>query len=227
MPVPGSDEAPLIPSASVIIVRAAASRPEILLVQRNQNIKFHGGAWVFPGGKVDAADYGDSGSIDDGAVQAALRESEEEVGLVLDSTQLVSFAHWTTPVSQPKRYSTWFFITAVAADIQVTIDESEIVAYRWETADDALALQASGELTLPPPTFVSLTKLKALSDAGAIQSFVDEQGYQLFAPRIVEVEDGRIALYDGDAGYELHDATVAGARHRLNMIDGGWHYERT
>jgi len=36
-----------------------------------------------------------------------------------------------------------------------------------------------------------------------------------------------LALWHGDAGYEAGDASLAGPRHRLAMLDAGWVFERT
>jgi 8-oxo-dGTP pyrophosphatase MutT (NUDIX family) len=44
------------PAASLIVVRPGASGPEILLLERNSRARFMPGAYVFPGGAVDAAD---------------------------------------------------------------------------------------------------------------------------------------------------------------------------
>src|SRR3546814_5506488 len=42
----------------------------------------------------------------------------------------------------------------------------------------------------------------------------------------VEVDGGAVALWEGDAGYDLSDHTVEGRRHRLWMTGEGWRYER-
>lgn len=47
-----TDSATPVPSAAA--VRAAAAGFEVLLVRRNAQLAFHGGAWVFPGGRIDA-----------------------------------------------------------------------------------------------------------------------------------------------------------------------------
>jgi endoribonuclease LACTB2 len=47
------------PAASVILVRAAAGAPEpldVYMIRRQKGMKFLGGYYAFPGGKVDAAD---------------------------------------------------------------------------------------------------------------------------------------------------------------------------
>ena len=43
-------------AASIIVLRESADGPEVLLVQRNPEQRFMGGAWVFPGGAVHADD---------------------------------------------------------------------------------------------------------------------------------------------------------------------------
>jgi 8-oxo-dGTP pyrophosphatase MutT (NUDIX family) len=48
----------LRPAATVIVLRDAASGPEVFMVRRHQDSPFMGGAWVFPGGRVDPADAG-------------------------------------------------------------------------------------------------------------------------------------------------------------------------
>jgi 8-oxo-dGTP pyrophosphatase MutT (NUDIX family) len=51
-----------VPAATVVLVREIVENNniEVLLVQRNSRLVFHGGHWVFPGGRVDAADFEDS-----------------------------------------------------------------------------------------------------------------------------------------------------------------------
>ena len=62
-------------AASVIVLRGGDESLEVLLVKRNPAAKFMGGAWVFPGGAVDA---GESGEGDAAHRAAALRELAEE-----------------------------------------------------------------------------------------------------------------------------------------------------
>ena len=72
---------PVFPAAPVVLVRDGEEGLEALLVQRNQAVQHMGGMWVFPGGKVDAADH--TGDRDDyqAAVNGAIRETREEAGL--------------------------------------------------------------------------------------------------------------------------------------------------
>ncbi|MGE5245402.1 MAG: NUDIX hydrolase [Betaproteobacteria bacterium] len=53
-------------------MRDGARAPEIFMVRRHEGTAFMGGAWVFPGGRVDAADVGAADDTwCDGAAQAA------------------------------------------------------------------------------------------------------------------------------------------------------------
>lgn len=81
--------APLIDSASIIVIRDGDDGLEVLMIKRHQDIAFAGGAYVFPGGKVDAGDVELSENIDHYPVgyseltHTAFREVFEESGLII------------------------------------------------------------------------------------------------------------------------------------------------
>jgi len=216
---------PAKPSASVLLLRDQAGPPEVLLVRRNSNIVFHGGSWVFPGGKVDPADA-DAGDELAVARRAATREVHEETGVRIDEAALRPYSHWTTPDHMPKRFATWFFVATVPAGTAVEIDQSEIVDYRWVSMSEALVQRAREDIELPAPAFVTLTKLSQFAHAGAIIENLHERNVERFVPRVVKLDDGRCALYQDDAGYATVDMSVAGPRHRLIMRKSTWEYIR-
>ena len=51
---------PLLLAATVVVVRDGEDGLEVLMVLRNRSLKFGGGSWVFPGGRVDDGDYGET-----------------------------------------------------------------------------------------------------------------------------------------------------------------------
>ena len=83
-------------AATVLIIRDSNTGPEVLLLQRHPDARNMGGAWMFPGGKVDPDDEGDSELTR--ARTAAVREIEEEASIAVDPASLVDFSHWLTPV---------------------------------------------------------------------------------------------------------------------------------
>lgn len=74
--------APAIPAATLIVMRDRSGvPPELLMVERSAGMAFAGGAMVFPGGRVDAADEAVAAGhdhLDAAARIAAIRETIEE-----------------------------------------------------------------------------------------------------------------------------------------------------
>ena len=93
----------VIPAATVVIFRKCpeGGPPELLMVQRAKEMRFAGGAAVFPGGRVDEADRTlamqlgalDPDAIDEQAARiAAVRETLEETGLAVGFHQRPTLA---------------------------------------------------------------------------------------------------------------------------------------
>ncbi|MEZ4369772.1 MAG: NUDIX domain-containing protein [Polyangiaceae bacterium] len=212
-------------SATCVLLRDAQATPglEVLLLQRSSRLSFHGGAWVFPGGRVDLEDAGHDELSR--AKSAALRETREEAGLELAALELRTDAHWVTPRGRPKRFRTWFF-WAPAPPGRVQVDGGEVLSHRWLTPASALAAHARAELELPPPTFVTLTKLLAFKRIPEAMESLNKRGPEYFTPRPVFTSDGIVSLYEGDAGYASEDVSAPGRRRRLSMPNAGtWRFE--
>jgi len=212
----------LVPSAAVVLLRAADPF-EVLVVRRSAEMRFYGGAWVFPGGRVDPEERR-ADPIESARV-AAVREVHEETRLRVDPYALRPLARWTTPVERPRRYRAWFFLGEHPGG-EVRVDGEEIHAHRWTDPAAALAARQRGELILPPPVFVTLSVLAqqpsleaalALTEGGAIH----------YDPRVAPIAGGRASLYEGDAGFRNGDGEMPGPRHRLWMTKAGWRYERS
>jgi 8-oxo-dGTP pyrophosphatase MutT (NUDIX family) len=225
-----SDPFPAVahPAATVVLLRQADSGCEVLLVRRNSRLDFHGGAWVFPGGRLDPADYlpEAAGDVVAAARRAAVREAKEEAGVSIEAEHLTLFARWITPDFMPKRFDTWFF-AGTGADQDVRVDGGEIHEHAWMRPHDALAAQARGEIELPPPTFVTIFGLAAHRNAAEALASLTEGGLRNFVPRICRVPGGACSLYEGDAGYETENAEIEGPRHRLWMMGSSWRYEKS
>jgi len=223
-----SPVAPARPSATVVVFREQDAEGEILLVQRSGRLDFHGGAWVFPGGRVDAhEEEAARGDVLAAARVAAVREVMEETALALRASTLVPISRWTTPIQAPKRFLTWFFLAPCDTDAEVRVDGREIVASRWVRPAAAIEEHRAGQLDIPPPTFVTL---KGLADARSLTQHHAERVVRepdIFEPKVVLVETGFFSLYAGDAGFETGDISAPGARHRLYSTESGWQYERS
>ena len=89
---PQREPAPLLPAATVLLLRDGQSGVEVLMTRRSAKASFAPGAYVFPGGGIDAADALAHGQSTRRASQsdlhltqaiAAIRESFEELGILL------------------------------------------------------------------------------------------------------------------------------------------------
>lgn len=122
------DPRPPRPAATVVPLRASESTPglEVWMMRRRPELVF-GGAWVFPGGKVDPEDREHT----DPLVACALREVAEEAGVTLGPDQLVPWARWITPVDAPARFDTHFFVACLPEQTQPVnaSDEADRVAW--------------------------------------------------------------------------------------------------
>lgn len=221
----------LIPAATVVLVRQGDMGIEVLMLRKNSKITF-GGMWVFPGGKIDAADYpggvADEANIDAAARAAAVRETQEEAGITVDAQDYVFLSHWTPPPGQQKRFATWFFVAKVEGALDIAIDDGEIKDHAWLNPEEALRKHAAGEIDLVPPTWVTLYHLSLKSSVDAVVEYFSENTGITYNTRVVPAASGeRVAMWKGDAGYDEWNPDTAGERHRLAMPEGGFIFENT
>ncbi|MFK8050223.1 MAG: NUDIX domain-containing protein [Halioglobus sp.] len=217
---------PVLPAATVVLLRDGDSGLEALLVQRSKAVKHMGGMWVFPGGKVDEADYQGAREAYSAALNAAIRETSEEVGLVIQSDQLVYQSHWTTPEGAKKRFATWFFLAILEDGQSVTVDGGEISNHRWVSPEQALweCSDDACDLRLMPPTYVSLCDIAQYEDCNQARMGIGARAAIVYAPNMAAVEGGMCFMYSGDAGYDSGLPDTHGPRHRCEMIDGKLDY---
>ena len=219
-----SQHVPVKPAATVVLLRDTPDGLETLLIQRGQKLVFFGGAWAFPGGRVDDEDR--TGAEDDlvAARIAAVRETHEEAGLVIAAEDLVPFSHWTTPPGPPRRFATWFFLARATQD-GVQVDGDETLAHRWMSPGAAIDARARGEIEIPPPTIVTLVKIQTARD---VQSAIDRahsEGVTRYEPRLKNIDGGTLSLYEGDVAYDGGDPERPGPRRRMYRVESGWRYE--
>jgi 8-oxo-dGTP pyrophosphatase MutT (NUDIX family) len=216
-PAPGEEINPGAPTqprqaASVIVLRDGDDGLEVLLLRRNPAAKFMGGAWVFPGGAVDAGDVaeGDEGAarlagepgVDASHRSAAVREVEEEAGLRLpDPAALVKFSRWITPPQIAIRFDTHFFLAPAPPGQEPRADEHEMVELGWRTPAGALDAQRRGELELVFPTIKQLEQLARFRSASELLDWAAGREVIAVEPHVrITGETARVVL-PGEPGY--------------------------
>ena len=216
-----------IPGATVVPLRDGPAGLEVLLVQRAAAIAY-GGMWAFPGGRIEDGDAHPRRPDDEveHARRAAVREAEEEVGLVFPPDTLVPLSHWTGGASQRRLYAAWYFL-APAPAAAVVLDGRETMAHRWISPAEAVAGRDRGEIDVVAPTWVTLHTLSAAPSVADALALAAGRPPVVYVSRTATAGDRRVVLWDGDAGYATADPERPGPRHRLVMSDVGWTFERT
>ncbi len=180
-------------AATVIVMRGGAAALEVLLVRRNPAARFMGGAWVFPGGAVDAGE--------DHRV-AGVREVLEEASVSLpDPNALVRFSRWITPAQVRIRFDTHFYLAAAPADADPRPDGGETVDLGWFAPQAALEAHVKDEIQLVFPTIKTLEQLVRFGSADELLAWADGREVVPIEPQVVlEGEVARVVL-PGEPGY--------------------------
>ena len=199
-PEPGQElnqgpETPPRLAASVIVMRDSDAGPEVLLVQRNPEARFMGGAWVFPGGAV----HGEESPAD-----AGLRELAEEAGIEIPGgpAALVAFSRWITPAEVKVRFDTFFFVVEAPAGAEATVDGEECVASTWRRPAEALDAYGRGELSLVFPTIKHLEQLAEADSVAGVVELARAREVVPIQPRIVVSGDSAKVLLPGEPGFD-------------------------
>jgi 8-oxo-dGTP pyrophosphatase MutT (NUDIX family) len=176
-------------AATVIVLRGGRETLEVLLVRRNPEALFMGGAWVFPGGAVDG---------DEDLRVAGVREVAEEAGVELpDPAALVHFSRWITPPQVTIRYDAFFYLVAAPENAEPRPDGGETVDVGWYEPQAAL----DSEIELVFPTVKTLEALARFNTADELLSWADGREVEPIEPVVViEGEVARVVL-PGEPGY--------------------------
>jgi len=187
-------------AATVVLLRDGDDGIEVLLLCRKRAMDFAPGAHVFPGGSVDPGDAdrgvdvpGDLGVPPErvrALVGAAVRETQEECGVVLRAGDLVPWARWITPEASHRRFDTWFFVAATPPG-EIAVATAEADSAEWLRPAAALDAARAGEITLLPPTAVTVAELTAFSSSAEV--LAQRRAITPLMPSVV-VEDGQTWL---------------------------------
>jgi 8-oxo-dGTP pyrophosphatase MutT (NUDIX family) len=225
------------PAATAVLMREGASEPEVLLLKRHRSSGFVPGAYVFPGGRVDAADRGvewtgmadppaeywiaavrevfeetgvllarttAGGSAGDASSDAELESWREQLmqeqttlgrlleqrGVQLDASALAYIAHWITPVQEPRRYDTRFFLARLPEGATVRADAREMTDAVWLSPADALARFEAGQLPMVFPTVKTLQLLQVYGSVEEALATFRAQTITPILPRLVRTPEG-------------------------------------
>jgi 8-oxo-dGTP pyrophosphatase MutT (NUDIX family) len=263
---------PIRPASTVLLVRDRGGPDrgvEVFMERRHVDSVFVGGAYVFPGGRVDPEDAIDPTRIagldeptanrrlglETGSLAhyvAAIRECFEEAGVLLaydrsgalldfgDPTvenrfkqlrdqlnagtlsiqaiaerenlrlatdRIAYWSHWITPLGEPRRYDTRFFVAEAPTGQTAGHDDWELTDSAWVSPQDAIKRALSREWMIIFPTLMNLRALARHETAAAAVAWAHAQPVPLPVnqPRVYR---GRVVL-PGDPGYEEGEQDIS------------------
>ena len=142
--------------------------------------------------EVVADTTGDDWEADRVALEArelAFTEFLDRRGLVLRTDLLGVWAGWLTPVFEPRRYRTWFFV-ALLPEGQVTRDVStESSSVTWLPAMSAVAAVEGGDMFMLPPTYLTCLEVGQYADPAAVLAEAAGRDVDMFTPEVVPADD--------------------------------------
>ena len=252
-------------ASSVLLIRdrpLPAGGVEVFMARRHVETVFVGGAYVFPGGRVDPEDTIDPAhcaGVDEARANrrlglergglahyvAAIRECFEEAGVLLAydeggalvdlgppdvgeryrslrdrlnageitlaeiarrerlrlaTDRIEYWSHWITPLGEPRRYDTRFFVARAPAGQIAAHDRRELVGSAWVSPREAIDRALRREWMIIYPTLMNLKILAGRSSVEAALEWARRQPLPLPAnqPRVYR---DRVVL-PGDPGYE-------------------------
>lgn len=174
------------PAASVILLRDGASGIETFLLHRHARMRFAASMVVFPGGGLDPADE----SWPDPIRHCAVRETEEETGVMLDPGELRAWAHWVTPEFEPRRYDTHFFVAELPAGQHAQDLSGETERAEWTAPAAALAAERDGTIALMPPTLSILLELADCGSLAEVRRLAENRVVSVVLPELRRTDDG-------------------------------------
>lgn len=113
---------------------------------------------------------------------------EEGLSVALD--QLSYFAHWITPVAEPRRYDTRFFVAALPPGRTARPDPREMTDAIWVTPAAALARFEAGAMPMVFPTVKTLQRLNRHTSVAEILAETKVVTVEPVLPRLVRTARG-------------------------------------
>lgn len=185
-------------AATVVLLRDSGAGIEAFLMRRPMTMAFAPGMYVFPGGAVDfadteiALDIGDQPVFAASLVVAAVRETFEECGVLLEPSGLTPWTHWVTPEVETRRFDTRFFAARLPEGQEARTVSAETDRSEWFTPERALQEHRAGRLPMLPPTRETLTDLREFDTTEAALASAGNRTIRPLLPRPIAGADGEV-----------------------------------
>ncbi|HET9423394.1 MAG TPA: NUDIX hydrolase [Nocardioides sp.] len=142
---------------------------------------------------VVADTTGDDWEADRVALEArelAMTDFLDRRGLVLRSDLLGAWAGWLTPIFEPRRYRTWFFVAELPEGQRTRDVSSESSKVTWMAAGDAVAAVDDGQMFMLPPTYLTCLEVSQHATPAEVLAACGDRDVEMFMPEVVDDGEG-------------------------------------
>lgn len=107
--------------------------------------------------------------------------------LVLRADLLRPWANWVTPVEEPRRYDTRFFVAALPQGQRADGETTEASDAGWQTPSEAIQDAQDGRHMLMPPTWRTLDEIGVLGTVEKVMA--EERSFEKIIPKLIREGD--------------------------------------
>ncbi|MDP9820980.1 NUDIX hydrolase [Nocardioides massiliensis] len=122
--------------------------------------------------------------------ELAMTEFLHRRGLVLRTDLLEVWDAWLTPVFEPKRYRTWFFVARLPEGQRTRDVSRESSEVTWLPAAVAAEQADAGTLAMLPPTYLTCLDISQYADPDAAFAEARQRTASMFTPSVEALGDG-------------------------------------
>ena len=166
-------DGPLIPAAVLIGLIERDDGLNVLLTRRTENLKSHPGQVSFPGGRIEVEDSSPTA--------AALRETEEEIGIAPEFVEVIGYLD---PYFTVTGYGVAPVVAIVRQGFSLTIDPVEVhsvfevpLAYAWDEANHTPAIREFRGHKIPVTEIVYAGERIWGATAAMLMALKDQTGF--------------------------------------------------
>ncbi|WP_082500082.1 NUDIX hydrolase [Nocardioides sp. Leaf285] len=124
------------------------------------------------------------------ARELALTDLLTRRGLVLRTDLLGVWDAWLTPVFEPRRYRTWFFVALLPEGQRTRDVSSESSSVTWLPAGVAADRADAGELAMMPPTYLTCLEVGDHADPHEVLHVAGSRSVAMFTPTVEPLGEG-------------------------------------
>jgi len=111
-------------------------------------------------------------------------------GLVLRTDLLGVWGGWLTPVFEPRRYRTWFFVALLPSGQRTRDVSSESSSVTWQPALRAVDDVEAGAMMMLPPTYLTCLEVGQYADPVAVLEAAHGRTVSMFTPALEPLGEG-------------------------------------